>query len=243
MTGIFPPDELSLCAALIKVVRRRAVRRRCYLKHQEDNKAKALARVARNREQHLARRRAIRAANRDFLLPIRRAEYAGNKEHINELRRIWFEENRDRVNKIHRESIQKRRRDDPKFAKRQRELQRIKNALHPEKNRERMSKWAKANPEKMNTQKRKRKAHKLGQNVHYTAMEWQTLKRQLGFRCVGCWKTETELKVLGRKLVGDHIIALSAGGMDDITNIQPLCHGTGGCNNSKGKKYQDFLIS
>jgi 5-methylcytosine-specific restriction endonuclease McrA len=90
---------------------------------------------------------------------------------------------------------------------------------------------------------RKRKSHKLGCVVHFSQQEWRALKRQYGFRCVGCWKTEIELKALGRILAPDHIIPLSKGGLDDITNIQPLCHGTGGCNNRKGAKYRDFLIS
>jgi HNH endonuclease len=110
--------------------------------------------------------------------------------------------------------------------------------------------WKKANPDKVNATNRKRKARKLGHTVHYTLQEWQTLKRQLGYRCVGCWKTEAELLLLNRVLVGDHIIPLSSDGfeLDCIENIQPLCHSykkgsTAGCNNKKGAKTKDFLLS
>jgi hypothetical protein len=112
-----------------------------------------------------------------------------------------------------------------------------------EANRARAIAWAKANPEKMRAIRHKRKALKLGNGGSWTAKQWQTLKRQYGFRCVGCWKTESELTALGRKLVPDHIVPVVKGGLNHITNIQPLCHGTGGCNNRKGKKYRDFVIS
>jgi hypothetical protein len=108
--------------------------------------------------------------------------------------------------------------------------------------------WDKVNPKKRQALNRKRKARKLGQTVHYTPQELETLKRQLNYKCVGCGRTETELKALGRILVGDHIIALSNGGLDSIENIQPLCHSRGkgstwGCNNRKHTKTKDFLIS
>ena len=106
--------------------------------------------------------------------------------------------------------------------------------------------WRRANPgrnrEINRVSKHKYKARQRA-GGSYTAVEWQTLKRQLGFRCVGCWKTGVELKALGRKLVPDHIIPISKGGLNIIENLQPLCHGKGGCNNKKHDKYQDFLIS
>ncbi len=79
--------------------------------------------------------------------------------------------------------------------------------------------------------------------ISWTAKEWLALKRGYGNRCVGCWKTESELTALGRKIVPDHIVPLSKGGLNHITNLQPLCHGKSGCNNSKGAKYNDFVIS
>ena len=90
---------------------------------------------------------------------------------------------------------------------------------------------------------RKRRARKRGSIIHFTSEQWLALKRALGNRCIGCWKTETQLTGLGRKLVPDHIVPLAKGGMDDITNIQPLCHGIGGCNNIKGATYLDYLVA
>lgn len=109
-------------------------------------------------------------------------------------------------------------------------------------------KWRLANPGKTNLASRRRRAHKLGSPVHFTLAEWETLKRQLDNRCVGCHRHESELAALGLRLAPDHIIPLTKGGLDDITNIQPLCHGRkrgarGGCNQKKGAKYWDYLIS
>jgi hypothetical protein len=89
----------------------------------------------------------------------------------------------------------------------------------------------------------KRRIRQSKTGVTWTAKAWMTLKKGYGNRCVGCWKTESELKALGRKLVPDHITPLSKGGLNHITNLQPLCHGRGGCNNSKGAKYIDFVIA
>jgi hypothetical protein len=99
------------------------------------------------------------------------------------------------------------------------------------------------NREMTRASRQRRRARKLDGGESFTTWEWQTLKRQYGYRCVGCWETEEELKTIDRTLSPDHIIALTMGGLDHITNIQPLCHGKGGCNNSKGAKYIDFCTS
>lgn len=88
-----------------------------------------------------------------------------------------------------------------------------------------------------------RHARKLGNGGTFTYQEWEILKQQHRHRCVGCWKTEAALKLIGCMLVPDHIIPLVNGGLNIIENIQPLCHGKGGCNLKKGRKYFDFLIS
>ncbi len=107
----------------------------------------------------------------------------------------------------------------------------------------RLNKWRAANPSSRIPAEHERKARLKGNGGSWTLAEWKTLKRQYGHRCVGCWKTEAELKVLGRKLVPDQIIPVVEGGLNHITNLQPLCHGRNGCNNKKGAKYFDFVIS
>ena len=114
---------------------------------------------------------------------------------------------------------------------------------HPLYNKECNQKWILANFDIHRAHVHKRRARKIGNGGSWTATEWQTLKRQYGNRCVSCWKTEIELKALDRKLVPDHIVPLAKGGLDHITNLQPLCHGRGGCNNKKKDKFIDFVIS
>ncbi len=131
---------------------------------------------------------------------------------------------------------------------------------HPDKSHAQTTKWAKMNPDKVKAIRlrwsnsvngkissiakcHKRRARKCGNGGSWTAAEWLTLKRQYGYRCVSCWDTENEMLASGRKLVPDHIIPIVKGGMNIIENLQPLCHGTEGCNNRKGAKYIDFVIS
>lgn len=52
----------------------------------------------------------------------------------------------------------------------------------------------------------------------HTFGEWELLKKQYGYICPMCKKSEPEIK-----LTEDHKIPLSKKGSDDISNIQPLC--------------------
>jgi 5-methylcytosine-specific restriction endonuclease McrA len=60
---------------------------------------------------------------------------------------------------------------------------------------------------------------------HFTAPEWKALCEWFGNACLRCGSTE--------KLSPDHVIPLSKGGMNDISNIQPLCLF---CNYSKNNR-------
>ena len=200
--------------------------------------------TAQQRDAVNAHRRKLRAVNRDAKLAKRRAEYSTNRDKINEQKRAWYQANIERERAHHRVRERQRWQENPEKLRVQ---ARIRNAHNPEPNRKRVKAWQLAHPERFREQlrvhKQKRRARKKGNGGSWTAAEWNTLKRQYGHRCVGCWKTERELQAVGRKLVPDHIVSLAKRGMNDITNIQPLCHGSGGCNNRKGSKYIDFVIS
>ncbi len=66
----------------------------------------------------------------------------------------------------------------------------------------------------------------------FTVQEWLTLKEYHRNRCVHCGADESR-----QRLTVDHVIPLSLGGANYITNIQPLC---GPCNGSKGIKTVDY---
>jgi 5-methylcytosine-specific restriction endonuclease McrA len=64
---------------------------------------------------------------------------------------------------------------------------------------------------------------------HFTAREWLTLLERYGCSCLACGAVE-DLSV-------DHIVPLSLGGSNAITNVQPLCET---CNNLKGARVRDY---
>jgi len=114
---------------------------------------------------------------------------------------------------------------------------------NPEKHRKVAREWAKANPEQRRAQEHKREARKRGNGGSWTVQEWLELKKLYRHLCLCCLRSEEELALLGLKLVTDHIQPLIKGGRNSIENLQPLCHGLGGCNNIKGAKWIDYRPS
>ncbi len=76
---------------------------------------------------------------------------------------------------------------------------------------------------------RERRDRKLKAEGSYTSDEWNKLLLSYDNKCLRCGSSE--------RIEADHIIPLSKGGTDYITNIQPLCRT---CNASKGTRIWDF---
>lgn len=78
----------------------------------------------------------------------------------------------------------------------------------------------------------RKRARLLGNGGSYTQQEWRDLCARYGNRCLCC----KEIK----PLTIDHVIPISKGGTNDISNIQPLC---GSCNCKKYNKIIDYRPS
>lgn len=101
--------------------------------------------------------------------------------------------------------------------------------------------WRKRNPDKARainrrTSPAKRKAihyawvaRKKANGGTFTDAEWVALCERYDNRCLCCGEQ--------KPLTADHVIPLSKGGSNYITNIQPLCQS---CNSSKGTKETDY---
>jgi len=69
----------------------------------------------------------------------------------------------------------------------------------------------------------------------FTREQWEDLKEKYNYTCLKCGEKEPKIT-----LSIDHVIPISQGGDNYITNIQPLCRS---CNSSKGKKVgYNFII-
>ena len=85
--------------------------------------------------------------------------------------------------------------------------------------------YVKSHPETISHLKARRYARERGAKGSHTLREWEELKAKFNNLCVFCNQDKL--------LTKDHIIPLSEGGSDFITNIQPLCRN---CNSKKWKK-------
>jgi len=97
-----------------------------------------------------------------------------------------------------------------------------------------MRRYREKNKDKISFWRKSHRARKLQAEGSHTFGEWELLKKQYGYMCPCCGKSELELKA---KLTEDHIIPLSKGGSNYIENIQPLCKS---CNSRKHTKIIKF---
>jgi 5-methylcytosine-specific restriction endonuclease McrA len=69
------------------------------------------------------------------------------------------------------------------------------------------------------------RARKLGAVGSHTQAEWNDLLERYGHICPACGRSV--------RLFRDHVVPLSKGGTDFISNIQPMCNQ---CNSAKGNR-------
>jgi 5-methylcytosine-specific restriction endonuclease McrA len=142
----------------------------------------------------------------------RRKYQEEQKEQISEYKKRWSEENYERVAAYKRAYYERYR----------------------EEVIARSKEWAGDNLEKVKrfkaNNRRKRRAAKTASGGHFTVEEFDALCSVYGYACLGCGATD-------RVLEADHVVPLTKGGSDEISNIQPLC---GECNRRKFTAVIDF---
>lgn len=96
--------------------------------------------------------------------------------------------------------------------------------------------WRKSNPDKIKMHGITRRAKENKSNGIITDKEWLDMLERFDYRCLDCGAN-------GRKdvkLTLDHIIPISKGGPNLISNAQPLCKS---CNSRKHTKTIDFRMA
>ena len=68
-----------------------------------------------------------------------------------------------------------------------------------------------------------------------TKEEWKNVVAFYGVRCLCCGSQEDG--TLNKKLVADHVVPLCLGGINHISNLQPLCYQ---CNRKKQNRVIDY---
>jgi 5-methylcytosine-specific restriction endonuclease McrA len=91
--------------------------------------------------------------------------------------------------------------------------------------------WARRNPQNISKNSAIRRARLWKIEGSHTEEEWELKKKISEYKCVYCGKI--------KKLTKDHIVPISKGGDDFITNIQPLCSK---CNTTKGNRKEKLLM-
>lgn len=91
------------------------------------------------------------------------------------------------------------------------------------------SKWVKNNPDKIYASVERRRTKIAKADGDFSAKEWRDLKSLFGNICLWCGQR--------KPLTVDHVVPLSKGGTNWISNIQPLCKS---CNSKKNNKIIDF---
>jgi 5-methylcytosine-specific restriction endonuclease McrA len=162
------------------------------------------ARAQKYRREHLEQYAQFEKAraNLPHRVEARRKYQEEHKEQIAQYKKIWTANNKESVGASKRSYYEREREDILARSK----------------------KWAENNPEKVRQAKtnnlRKRRAARHASRGNFTVQEFEELCESYGNKCLACGDNEAVLEA-------DHVVPLTRGGSDSISNIQPLC---GSCN-------------
>lgn len=175
--------------------------------------------------------------NREHGLETRRRYYKENREKLLESARQYRKENPEKEKQRQRQQREKhrekRREYFRRYYKENQEKARASWRKYAAKNREKRREYAhlyvKRNPEKRRQLGQQRRARLRGVSGTFTAKTFVELCAAHDNKCLCCGAEG--------KLTADHVIPLSKGGSNDISNIQPLCLT---CNSRKHTKTTDY---
>lgn len=184
-------------------------------------------------------------ANRDKVKESNRKWQKANPDKMREYRRKWSDANADKARdcsiKWRKNNLKKARASASRWQKnnpeKSRKYTRKWRESNPEKARENTRKWQKDNLDKKRINEQKRRARNNNLPDTLTDQDWHYALDYFHGCCAVCGRQLNDL--FGEHIAAmDHWIPLTSDDCPGTTpeNIVPLCHGVGGCNNSKGAK-------
>lgn len=162
-----------------------------------------------------------------------RAYYQANKDRLKERARQYHADHREQCNRRNNQyyhshvdlAVQRGRR--WREANPEKHAERL--AERREYHRAYASEWAKKNPLRARINGHSYRARRRKATGHYTEAEWIALCGWFGNVCLKCGSCD--------RISIDHVVPLSQGGSNDITNLQPLCFA---CNSGKRNRTIDY---
>lgn len=143
-----------------------------------------------------------------------------------ELKKLWSKTSRER-NKDREKATKK------KYFEKNKEIiiqkRKLKYLERKEYHKNKSHEWYLNNKDKVMTKLRERKAKMLGAGGRFTEKDWLEVLHRYGNSCLRCGSKE--------KIVRDHVVPVSRGGVNTKYNIQPLCSK---CNLEKFTQSWDF---
>lgn len=222
--------------------------RRYRARNPEAARAQEREHYRKNRQHILARRRRHYAATIEHQRRYRRDYNANNPERMSAARRRSYAKHRDKRRKEQRERYWKqperhiqvsrawKAANPDKVAATRRRWQ-IKNQEHV---RERARRYSQLHPEKARANARRRRslARSLPDTLSHAV--WLRLMAYWGDKCAVCGRPAG----LWHHITQDHWIPMADTSCPGTvpSNIVPLCHGVGGCNNSKNDRPADLWL-
>lgn len=109
---------------------------------------------------------------------------------------------------------------------------------HPGWDAENQARYRRNHPDKVRVAHRQAQRRRYAAEGNHSETEWKELLEAFDYRCLACGISEKNLP--DGRLHADHVIPISRGGPNYITNIQPLCPS---CNRHKSIDIVDYRPS